>query len=199
MICNVWGRRLWSLRIVKGNRFYLPSGQMFLQSTCRKKSNKPPGSWGVGHLGEYSYPGNREEPRALYIAKPPYRFLILAHWKQGKVLVMLEEDGMFRQVTPTSSEHSTTRGTALRISTCSDMQNNHEKPGCRFTACSLPHGNCWANSPTPRYRAAGYPAFTQGCVTLLLTQHVRVVSTGQPARYLYLAFGNFLCSERQDL
>lgn len=38
-------------------------------STCSKNSTKPPGSWGIGHLEEYLYPGNRDKPRALYIAK----------------------------------------------------------------------------------------------------------------------------------
>lgn len=101
------------VRMVKGNRFYLPSGQMFLQAPRVKipislQVPKALVTWmSICTLGT-------ETNLVLYILqKLPYRFLILAHSKQQKILLTLEEDWMFRKVIPASSQHSKTHCTAL--------------------------------------------------------------------------------------
>lgn len=89
--------------MVKGNRFYLPSGQMFLQAPAVKipVSLQVPEAlvtWkSICTLGT-------ERNLVLYVLqKLPYRLPILAHSQQWKILRTLEEDWMFRKVTPASS------------------------------------------------------------------------------------------------
>lgn len=96
--------------MVHGNRFYLPSGQMFLQVPAVKipLSLQVPEAlvtWkSICTLGT-------EINLVLYtLQKLPYRFLILAHSKQWKILLTLEEDWMFRKVIPA---HKTVRHTVL--------------------------------------------------------------------------------------
>lgn len=53
----------------KGEQVLLALRSDVPASTCSKNSRKPQGSWSIGHLEEYLYPGNRQEPCALYVAK----------------------------------------------------------------------------------------------------------------------------------
>lgn len=91
------------VRMVKGNRFYLPSGQMFLQAPAVKIPMSLQVPEALVTWKSICTLGTERNFVLCILQKLPYRFPILAHSKQWKILLMLEEDWMFRKVIPASS------------------------------------------------------------------------------------------------
>lgn len=89
--------------MVKGNRFYLPSGQMFLQAPAVKIPICLQVPEALVTWKSICILGTERNLVLCTLQKLHYEFLILAHSKQWKILQMLEEDWMLRKVTQASS------------------------------------------------------------------------------------------------
>lgn len=198
-MCNVWGRRPRSCMPGKGEQVLLALRSDVPANTCGKNSSKPPGSWGIGHLEEYLYPRNREEPRALYIAK---------------AALQISDTGTFKAVegiTNAGGRLDVQKGYTSQLMTQWDtlyytVNTHFDSPvvisemTMRNQGVDLQHVHClavtakWALlTPVTRFT----PLSRRDTLLYAYKACTRTVSTGQPACYLYLAFGNILPSFRK--